>query len=580
MQTSTKGLTGAEVAARLELYGPNKLPEESRNAFFVYLGYMWNPLSWAMEAAAIIAISLIDYVDFILIVALLLTNATISYVEEANADKAIRALAGALAPKAKALRDGEVINIAASDLVPGDIVIIRLGDIVPADVKVLSESEEEHVGNDETRETPLQCDQAALTGESLPVKKFTGNVCFSGSTIKQGERHCVVYATGMNTFFGRAAALLGATENVANLQKIMTKIGGMCLFTIGFWCIIQLGVQFGHYRHECKGGEGGCPTLLNMLVIVVGGIPIAMPTVLSVTLALGAFNLAKDGAIVSRMSAVEEMAGMDILCSDKTGTLTLNKLTVDISNCYPMGEHTIEDVLKYGALSANIVTEEPIDMVMHESYAGRDTLWQDHKLTKFVPFNPTDKYTVAHVTEKETGKQFRVMKGAPQVVVRNAYNKDDIETVSNDKITEYANRGFRALGVARAEGDGANGTKWEMVGLVPLFDPPRHDTKETIERCIELGINVKMITGDQLLIGKETAKQLGMGSNMFTTEELLKAKQGFGLVAGHASVEDLVEEADGFAEVFPEHKYLIVQILKERKHMVGMTGDGVNGKNL
>ncbi len=529
-----------------------------------------------MEVAAIIAISLIDYVDFLLIVILLITNATISYVEEANADKAIKALTSALAPKAKVLRDGEVATIEAKNLVPGDIVIIRLGDIVPADVKVLHEGEGEHDAKDETKETPLQCDQAALTGESLPVKKFTGDVCFSGSTIKQGERHCVVYATGMNTFFGRAAALLGQTENVANIQRVMTSISSMCLITIFFWCIIELGVQFGHYKHACKGGEGGCPTLLNMLVIIVGGIPIAMPTVLSVTLALGAYDLAKDGAIVSRMSAVEELAGLDILCSDKTGTLTLNKLTVDVSNCYPLGEHTIEDVLKYGALSANIVTEEPIDMVMHESYAGRDTLWQEYKLSKYTPFNPTDKYTIAHVTNPETGDKFRVMKGAPQVVVRNAWNKDAIEVGCNDKIVEYANRGFRALGVARADGDGSAGTKWEMVGLVPLFDPPRHDTKDTIEKCLELGIHVKMITGDQLLIGKETAKQLGMGQNMFTTEELLKAKQGFGLVNGHASVEDLVEEADGFAEVFPEHKFMIVQILKDRKHMVGMTGDGVN----
>lgn len=535
---------------------------------------MWNPLSWAMEAAAIIAIALLDYADFALIVALLLTNATISYVEESNADKAIKALTSALAPKAKVLRDGQVSTIEAANLVPGDIVIIRLGDIVPADVKVLREGDGEQHG--EEHETPLQCDQAALTGESLPVKKFSGDVCFSGSTIKQGERHCVVYATGMNTFFGRAAALLNESNNVANLQKIMTRIGGFCLITIGVWIIIELAVQFGHYNHACYGGEGGCPTLTNMLVIIVGGIPIAMPTVLSVTLALGAYKLAKDGAIVSRMSAVEEMAGMDILCSDKTGTLTLNKLTVDVSNCYPVGNHNIEDVLKYGALSANIVTEEPIDLVMHESYAGRDTLWEEYKLAKFVPFNPVDKYTVAHVQNRATGETFRVMKGAPQVVVRNAWNKDELEAACTEKIKEFAGRGFRALGVARADGDGSQGTKWELVGLVPLFDPPRHDTKDTIERCLEMGIHVKMITGDQLLIGKETAKQLGMGTNMFTTEELLKAKGGLGLVEGHASVEDLVENADGFAEVFPEHKFMIVKILQERRHMCGMTGDGVN----
>ncbi|PRW57643.1 plasma-membrane proton-efflux P-type ATPase isoform B [Chlorella sorokiniana] len=592
LKATHKGLTSEEAAKRLAEYGPNKLPEETRNPFLVYLGYMWNPLSWAMEAAAIIAIALLDYADFALILALLLVNATISYVEEANADKAIKALTSALAPKAKALRDGQVTTIEASNLVPGDIVIIRLGDIVPADIKILAE--EGGSGRPED-ETPLQaschghnsgscavikCDQAALTGESLPVKKFSGDVAFSGSTIKQGERHCVVYATGMQTFFGRAAALLGSANQEANLQKVMTRIGAMCLITIGVWVIIELAVQFGHYGHACYGGSGGCPTLTNMLVIVVGGIPIAMPTVLSVTLALGAFTLAKEGAIVSRMSAVEEMAGMDILCSDKTGTLTLNKLTVDHVNCYPLSGHSIEDVLKYGAMSANIVTEEPIDMVLHESYPNRDTLWEEYSMAKFIPFNPTDKYTVAFVKDNKTGQIQRIMKGAPQVVVRNAHNKAEIEDDCTHKITEYANRGFRGLGIAKAEGDGSadgpNGPHWVMVGLVPLFDPPRHDTKETIERCHQMGISVKMITGDQLLIGKETAKQLGMGTNMFTTEALLKAKQGFGLVEGHASVEDLIEEADGFAEVFPEHKFMIVKTLQERKHMCGMTGDGVN----
>ncbi|GAB4823503.1 hypothetical protein N2152v2_010549 [Parachlorella kessleri] len=590
LKASEKGLTAEEARQRLAEYGPNKLPEETRNPILVYLSYMWNPLSWAMECAAIIAVALLDWADFALILALLITNATISYVEESNADKAIKALTSALAPKAKAMRDGQVITLDAADLVPGDVIIVRLGDIVPADIKILGEGGGEH------EETPLQVDQAALTGESLPVKKFSGDVAFAGSTIKQGERHCVVYATGLNTFFGRAAALLGGAQATANLQKIMTRIGAVCLITIGVWCVIELAVQFGHYNHSCYGGEGGCPTLTNMLVIVVGGIPIAMPTVLSVTLALGAYKLAKEGvlsvtlalgayklakegAIVSRMSAVEEMAGMNILCSDKTGTLTLNKLTVDVANVYPMSGHSIEDVLRYGAMSANIVTEEPIDMVLHESYAGKDTLWNENKIVKFVPFNPTDKYTIAFVKNNATGQIERVMKGAPQVVVRNAHNAPEITDVSNEKITEYANRGFRALGISKAPGDGSQDggkTRWEMIGLVPLFDPPRHDTKETIERCLEMGIYVKMITGDQLLIGKETAKQLGMGTNMFTTEALLKGQQAGGLVEGHASVEELIENADGFAEVFPEHKFMIVKILQERGHMCGMTGDGVN----
>lgn len=230
---------------------------------------MWNPLSWAMEAAAIIAIALLDYADFALIMALLLVNATISYVEEANADKAIKALASALAPRAKALRDGEVKTVDAADLVPGDIIIIRLGDIVPADIKILYEGES--APTDPSEETPLQVDQAALTGESLPVKKFSGDVAFAGSTIKQGERHCLVYATGINSFFGRAAALMGSTNAVANLQKIMTRIGAFCLITIGVWVVIELGVQFGHYNHSCHAGVGERGPGAGRLLLWVGG---------------------------------------------------------------------------------------------------------------------------------------------------------------------------------------------------------------------------------------------------------------------------------------------------------------------
>eukprot|EP00195_Chlamydomonas_chlamydogama_P015211 CAMPEP_0202890410 /NCGR_PEP_ID=MMETSP1392-20130828/817_1 /ASSEMBLY_ACC=CAM_ASM_000868 /TAXON_ID=225041 /ORGANISM="Chlamydomonas chlamydogama, Strain SAG 11-48b" /LENGTH=1114 /DNA_ID=CAMNT_0049573971 /DNA_START=250 /DNA_END=3594 /DNA_ORIENTATION=+ len=573
LQTSHHGLTAAEAQKRYDEYGPNKLPESTRNPLWVFLGYMWNPLAWAMEIAAIISIALLDYADFALIVALLLVNSVISYVEESNADKAIKALTAALAPKAKCLRDGKVETIEAVNLVPGDVIIMKFGDIVPADVKILGEE-----GGDTSEETPMQIDQAALTGESLPVKKFTGDVAFSGSAVKQGERHCVVYATGVNTFFGRAAALISGTNNVANLQIVMTKIGAMCLVTIAVWVLIELAVQFGHYDHSCGPGEEACPTLVNMLVVIVGGIPIAMPTVLSVTLALGAFKLAKEGAIVARMSAVEEMAGMDVLCSDKTGTLTLNQLSVEIASVMTVTPGvSVTEVMKMAALSTNIVTEEPIDMVLYNSYAERDEL-KNYKTVKFVPFNPVDKYTCATVVDQRTGKAVRLLKGSPQVVLGRAYNKDEIADAVNNKMIEFANRGFRSLGVARAEGEGnVADAKWEMLGLLPLFDPPRHDTKDTIERCQQQGIQVKMITGDHLLIGKETAKMLGMGTQMFPSEVLIKVKNGDkNELHGFANLEDMVEKCNGFAEVFPEHKFEIVKILQDIDHVVGMTGDGVN----
>nr|QEH60479.1 H+-translocating ATPase P-type [Dunaliella maritima] len=567
------GLSSAEAAARLQQHGPNKLPDSSRNPVLVFLGYMWNPLAWAMEAAAIISIALLDVADFVLIVGLLLINAIISFYEESNADKAIKALTAALAPKAMVVRDGAIVTIDAVNLVPGDVILIRLGNIVPADVKLLEEE-----GADEgEQEAPMQIDQAALTGESLPAKKFTGDVAFSGSSIKQGERHAVVYATGVNTFFGRAAALISGTNNVSNLQTVMNKMSAICIVTILLWVVVELAVQFGHYSHECVGGREGCPTLLNMLVVLVGGIPIAMPTVLSVTLALGAYKLAREGAIVTRMSAVEEMAGMDVLCSDKTGTLTLNKLSIDKSMVVPVGNMGVDEIMRMGALSANTVTEEPIDMVLWESYPDRETIKRDYKHTKYFPFNPNDKITIATCLEIATGRVFRVLKGSPQVVLAKAWNAAELDATVNQKMVEFANRGFRALGLAMADGDGKDGTKWEMLALLPLFDPPRHDTKETIEHCQNQGIQVKMITGDHLLIGKETAKMLGMGTEMFPSEVMIKARNGdASQLHGYKNFVEMVETCNGFAQVFPEHKFEIVKILQDSNHVVGMTGDGVN----
>eukprot|EP00873_Tetraselmis_striata_P006578 jgi/Tetstr1/426842/TSEL_017057.t1 len=568
------GLSESAVPDLRRQWGPNKLEEVQDNKLLKFLGYMWNPLSWCMEVAAIIAIGILDYVDFILIILLLLLNASIGYYEEANADGAIGALMASLSPKAKVLRDGKFGEIDAADLVPGDIVLVKFGEVLPADIKIMG-----NAGDDE----PLLIDQAALTGESLPVKRFAGQVGYSGSIVKQGESKALVYGTGPNTFFGKAAALIASSgDQSGHLQQVMTTIGFTCVITILLWVVIQLAVQFGVYKHECGPGEGGCPTLTNMLVIIVGGIPIAMPTVLSVTLALGAYKLAEKGAIVSRLTSIEEMAGMDVLCSDKTGTLTLNKLSVDKTNLEPKGRFVAEDILFYAALSSRIEGNEPIDVCLHNSYNGKDTLWDSYECFKYSPFNPTDKRTVAFINTKADPApdgvypRFRVAKGAPQVVLGLAHNLPEIKTQVEERILEYASRGYRALGVAVAEGDGADGvTKWEFVGLIPLFDPPRHDTKLTIEQAHGLGIGVKMITGDQLPIGVETARQLGMGTNMYTTDVIKSGMTG-GLVEGSITLDELIEQADGFAEVFPEHKYEIVKRLQDSGHICGMTGDGVN----
>eukprot|EP01134_Creolimax_fragrantissima_P006885 CFRG6885T1 len=563
LQSCEKGLSNEEVKIRLNLFGPNKLPEKEDNPMLEFLKFLWNPLSWCMEIAALISIILLDYLDFALIIVLLFLNATIAYHEEAAAGDAIAALTASLAPKAKALRDGVVKSVDASTLVPGDVVLVRLGDIVAADIKFICDVDHD----------PLQVDQAALTGESLPVKRFRGQCAFSGSTIKQGESFAVVYSTGANTFFGKAASLINETESDGHLQIIMTRIGFVCIITIILWVIIELSVQFIYYNHDCSLGAGGsCPTLSNMLVLIVGGIPIAMPTVLSVTLALGAYKLAKKGAIVSRLTAIEELAGMDMLCSDKTGTLTLNELSIDTDNLLPNAGFDNNDILLYAALGAKIENKEPIDLCCYDAYGKKKySLWDEYVCIKYVPFNPNDKRTIATIREQATRRTFRVSKGAPQVILQMANNYEEIKSTFDERILQYARRGYRALGVGYSEKE--NSDNWEFVGLLPIFDPPRHDTKATVTTCMELGIGVKMITGDQLPIGIETARQLGMGTNIYTTEVFSQERSG--LIQGVA-IDELVEAADGFAEVFPEHKYDIVKRLQKRGHITGMTGDGVN----
>ncbi|XP_062079731.1 ATPase 8, plasma membrane-type isoform X2 [Humulus lupulus] len=566
LKCTREGLTSEDGERRLQIFGPNKLEEKKESKLLKFLGFMWNPLSWVMESAAIMAIVLAngggkppDWQDFVGIVVLLIINSTISFIEENNAGNAAAALMAGLAPKTKVLRDGKWSEQEAAILVPGDVISIKLGDIVPADARLLEGD-------------PLKIDQSALTGESLPVTKHPGSEVYSGSTCKQGEIEAVVIATGVHTFFGKAAHLVDSTNQVGHFQKVLTAIGNFCICSIAIGMLIEIIVMYPIQHRAYRDG------IDNLLVLLIGGIPIAMPTVLSVTMAIGSHRLSQQGAITKRMTAIEEMAGMDVLCSDKTGTLTLNKLTVDKSLIEVFNKDIDKDtVVLLSARASRVENQDAIDAsivgMLGDPKEARAGITEVH----FLPFNPVDKRTAILYIDNN-GNWHRCSKGAPEQIIDLCDLKGQVRENALAIIDKYAERGLRSLAVARQtvpeKTKESAGGPWEFVGLMPLFDPPRHDSAETIRRALELGVNVKMITGDQLAIGKETGRRLGMGTNMYPSSSLLGQNKDES-TAGIA-VDELIEKADGFAGVFPEHKYEIVKRLQERKHICGMTGDGVN----
>lgn len=566
LKCSKEGLSSEEGANRLQIFGPNKLEEKKESKVLKFLGFMWNPLSWVMEAAALMAIVLAngdhrppDWQDFVGIMVLLVINSTISFIEENNAGNAAAALMANLAPKTKVLRDGRWSEQEAAILVPGDIISIKLGDIAPADARLLEGD-------------PLKIDQSALTGESLPVTKNPGEEVYSGSTCKQGELEAVVIATGVHTFFGKAAHLVDSTNQVGHFQKVLTAIGNFCICSIAVGMLIEIIVMYPIQRRKYRDG------IDNLLVLLIGGIPIAMPTVLSVTMAIGSHRLSQQGAITKRMTAIEEMAGMDVLCSDKTGTLTLNKLTVDKNMVEVFAKDVEKDyVILLAARASRTENQDAIDTAIVGMLADPNEARAGISEVHFLPFNPVDKRTALTYIDAD-GNWHRASKGAPEQILDLCGCKENVRKKVHEVIDTFADRGLRSLAVARQQVHEKNkdspGGPWEFVGLLPLFDPPRHDSGETIKRALELGVNVKMITGDQLAIAKETGRRLGMGTNMYPSSSLLGQDKNSN-VSG-IPIDELIEEADGFAGVFPEHKYEIVRRLQERKHICGMTGDGVN----
>jgi len=546
------GLSPAEIQKRLNKYGPNALAEKKKSSLSAFLAYFWGPIPWMIEAAALMSLIVRDWGDFTIITSLLLFNALLGFWEEHEASNALDALKSSLALKARALRGGKWEQVDAPTLVPGDIIRLYLGDVVPADCDLIQGDY-------------ISIDQSALTGESLPVSKKSGEAAYSGSIVKQGEMTAVVTATGGNTFFGRTAKLVAGAGSVSHFQRAVMKIGNFLIILALVLVVILVASRLfdmrGHYDRV---------VLLRLaeivLILLVASVPVAMPAVLSVTMALGARMLARSKAIVSRLESIEELAGVDVLCSDKTGTLTQNKLTLGEAQPWP-GTDT-QTLILMGSLASRAADNDPIDLAVMAGLKDPSVL-KSYQQEKYVPFDPVDKRTEATIKDA-SGKVFRVTKGAPQVILGLAKLAGTDLEKAQQAVNGLAGRGYRTIGVAVARDDGP----WAFLGILPLLDPPRPDSKSTIARAREYGVEVKMVTGDNVAIARQISLELDMGANIQPSTELFPGDFTKGQIPLDAA--EKIDKADGFAQVFPEHKYAIVKILQENGHIVGMTGDGVN----
>ncbi|ODV73000.1 H(+)-exporting P2-type ATPase PMA1 [Cyberlindnera jadinii NRRL Y-1542] len=551
------GLTSDEVTKRRKKYGLNQMAEEKENLIVKFMSFFIGPIQFVMEAAAILAAGLEDWVDFGVILGLLMLNASVGFIQEFQAGSIVEELKKTLAHSAIVIRDGQLIEIPANEVVPGEILQLEDGTVIPADGRLVTEG------------CFLQVDQSALTGESLAVDKHFGDSVFSSSTIKRGEGFMLVTATGDNTFVGRAAALVNkASGGQGHFTEVLNGIGTILLVLV----IVTLLVVWvaGFYRTNKI-----VRMLRYTLAITIVGVPVGLPAVVTTTMAVGAAYLAKKQAIVQKLSAIESLAGVEILCSDKTGTLTKNKLS--LHEPYTVAGVDADDLMLTACLAASRKKKglDAIDKAFLKSlaqYPKAKAALTKYKVIEFHPFDPVSKKVTALV-ESPAGERIICVKGAPLFVLKTVEEDhpipEDVHEAYENKVAEFASRGFRSLGVARKRGEG----HWEILGIMPCMDPPRHDTAKTVNEARNLGLRVKMLTGDAVGIAKETCRQLGLGTNIYNAERL--GLGGAGDMPG-SEIADFVENADGFAEVFPQHKYNVVEILQQRGYLVAMTGDGVN----
>jgi H+-transporting ATPase len=534
------GLANADAKARLARDGPNEVAEEPRHPIADFARKFWGLSAWMIELIALLSFFLHKYADFAVALGLLLVNAVLSFLQEQRASAAVAALRRRLQVTARALRDGAWQPLPARELVAGDIVRVRAGDFVPADGQVL--------------DGELQVDQSALTGESQEQAKTTNDHLFSGSVVRRGEATAVVAATGARTYFGRATELVQSARPKLHVEEVVTRVVKWLFVIVGVQVAVALVVSVAK----------GLPLLEILpltLVLLMSAVPVALPVMFTVSMAVGSVELARRGVLITRLSAAEDAANMNVLCADKTGTLTMNRLA--LTGALAQQGFTEDDVVAAGALASQEADQDPIDLAFLRAAQER-RLPGANKTLSFVPFSPETRRTEALVEIQ--GRKTRVMKGALRKVAEAAGLPNAEVALLEERAGAEARHGVRNIAVARAAADGP----WQFVGLAWLRDPPRPDSRQLIGELEALGVPVKMLTGDALPVARAVARELGLGEIVRAPD--LEAEQKTAEMRGLPSA----WAADGFAEMFPEAKFLVVKQLQAAGHVVGMTGDGVN----
>lgn len=529
--TALQGLTSAEARQRLAKYGPNMVAEDHPRLWLLFLRKFWAPVPWMLEATIALQFVLGKPDEAAIITVLLVFNAVLGFAQENRANNALALLKKRLAIQVRVMRDHAWQQMPAQELVPGDVVHLRMGDLAPADIRLL--------------DGQMLLDQSALTGESLPVEAGTGATVHAGTIVKRGEASGEVTATGAQTYFGKTAELVRSAKTASHLETLIITIVKY-LVTLDAILVAAL------LLYSWMTGIAITEVLPFALILLVASVPIALPATYTVATALGALELAGKGVLVTRLSAIEEAAAMDVLASDKTGTITQNRLALSaLHSCAP---YTDNDLLRWAALACDHATQDPIDLAILQAAQSRGLLSGMPQRLSFIPFDPETKRSEAGYGE--SGNKLRVLKGAPRVIAALVAGGPDIGA----DVERLSADGSRVLAIAVE----TSGNSLQLAGLVALQDPPREDARALIRDLHDLGVRVLMVSGDGPATARAVAEQVGIGVRVCAPENF------------NAAIQHGVLDYDVFARVLPADKFRLVQALQQSGHVVGMSGDGVN----